>query len=65
MALIVSLAAVTAVLDIPFAWYRAFGIEQRFGFNKMTPALFIVDALKYAALAAALGVLVLIPPVSP
>jgi len=56
VALIVLLAAVMAVIDLPFGWYRAFGIEQRFGFNKMTPALFIADALKHAALAAALGI---------
>jgi len=54
--LIVLLAAVMAVIDLPFGWYRAFGIEQRFGFNKMTPALFIADVLKHAALAAALGI---------
>ena len=56
VALIALLAAVTAAIDIPFGWYREFGIEQRFGFNKMTPALFIADALKHAALAAALGI---------
>src|SRR3989304_3316815 len=56
VALIVLLAAVMAVIDLPFGWYRAFGIEQRFGFNKMTPALFIADVLKHAARAAALGI---------
>jgi STE24 endopeptidase len=56
VALLVLLATVMTVVDIPFGWYRAFGIEQRFGFNKMTPLLFIVDTLKHAALAAALGI---------
>ncbi len=56
VALLVLLATVMTVVDIPFGWYRTFGIEQRFGFNKMTPLLFIVDTLKHAALAAALGV---------
>jgi len=56
VALIVLLAAVMTLIDIPFAWYRAFGIEQRFGFNKMTPRLFFIDVLKHAALAAALGI---------
>ena len=56
VALVVLLATVMAVVDIPFGWYRAFGIEQRFGFNKMTPLLFFVDILKHAALAAALGI---------
>ena len=56
VALLVLLGAITSVLDLPFAWYRTFSIEQRFGFNKMTPVMFIVDSLKNAALAAALGV---------
>ena len=56
VALVVLLAAIMTVIDMPFGWYRTFGIEQRFGFNKMTPALFIVDTLKHAALAAAVGI---------
>jgi STE24 endopeptidase len=56
VALLVLLGAATSVLDLPFAWYRTFGIEQRFGFNKMTPRMFIVDALKNALIAAALGI---------
>ena len=56
VALLVLLGAATSVLDLPFAWYRTFGIEQRFGFNKMTPRMFFVDALKNALLAAALGI---------
>ena len=56
VALLLLLGVVTSVLDLPFAWYRTFVIEQRYGFNKMTPRMFIVDALKNAALAAALGI---------
>ena len=56
VALVVLLATVMAVIDIPFGWYRTFGIEQRFGFNKMTPAMYIVDSLKHAVLGAALGI---------
>jgi STE24 endopeptidase len=55
VALVVLLGAISSVLDLPVAWYRTFVIEQRFGFNKMTPLMFIADALKNAALAAALG----------
>ena len=50
------LALVMMVVELPFSWYSTFRIEQRFGFNKMTPALFAIDALKHAALAAALGI---------
>ncbi len=56
VALVVLLATVMTIVDIPFGCYRTFGIEQRFGFNKMTPLLFIVDTLKHAALAAGLGI---------
>jgi STE24 endopeptidase len=56
VALIVLLGAISGVLDLPFACYRTFGIEQRFGFNKMTPRMFVADLLKNAVLAAALGV---------
>lgn len=56
VALIVLLATLMTVVDLPFGWYRAFSIEQRFGFNKMTPLLFFVDILKHAALAAVLGI---------
>ena len=56
VALVVLLAAVMTVIDIPFGWYRTFGIEQRFGFNKMTALMFVADMLKHAALAAVLGI---------
>jgi STE24 endopeptidase len=56
VALVVLLAAIMTLVDMPFGWYRTFGIEQRFGFNKMTPALFIIDTLKHGALAAAVGI---------
>ena len=54
--LLLLLGAASTVLDLPFAWYRTFSIEQRFGFNKMTPLMFVVDTLKNGAIAAALGI---------
>jgi STE24 endopeptidase len=56
VALIVLLGVLMAVVEIPFDLYRTFVIEQRFGFNKMTARMFIVDGIKHALLAAALGV---------
>lgn len=35
-----------ALLDIPFAIYREFRIEKRFGFSKMTITMWIADRLK-------------------
>ncbi|MDR1172962.1 MAG: M48 family peptidase, partial [Bacteroidales bacterium] len=34
------------ILNTPFAVYDTFVVEQRFGFNKTTPGLFIADKLK-------------------
>ena len=34
------------ILNTPFQWYHTFVIEEKYGFNKTTPRLFIVDKLK-------------------
>lgn len=34
------------VVSLPFDVYRTFVIEQRFGFNRTTPKLFVADAVK-------------------
>jgi STE24 endopeptidase len=54
-ALIALLAVATALIDLPFSWYRTFNIEARFGFNKMTPSMWIADLGKSAALGVAFG----------
>ncbi|MCC4213368.1 M48 family metallopeptidase [Leeuwenhoekiella parthenopeia] len=36
----------TDILTTPFSYYKTFVIEERFGFNKSTPALFFMDKLK-------------------
>ncbi|MDP2398637.1 MAG: M48 family metallopeptidase [Burkholderiales bacterium] len=55
LALIAGVALVSMVIDIPFSLYRTFVIEERFGFNKMTPKLFWNDFVKSLALGTALG----------
>ncbi|MCC7484511.1 MAG: M48 family metallopeptidase [Burkholderiales bacterium] len=47
--------AVMSALDLPFGLYRVFVIEERFGFNKMTLALYFADLAKGALVATALG----------
>ena len=54
--LIVSVVVLLAAAELPLTLYRTFGVEARFGFNRMTPALFAVDLAKQAAVSAALGV---------
>jgi STE24 endopeptidase len=44
-----------AVVELPFSWWRTFRIEQKFGFNRTTPGLFVADILKGAGIAAVLG----------
>jgi STE24 endopeptidase len=55
-ALIVSVIVLQALIGLPLTLYRVFSVEQRFGFNRMTPKLFVIDALKGIVLAAALGI---------
>jgi len=46
---------VGALLDLPFDLYRTFRLEQRFGFNKTTPALYATDLVKSTLLGIAIG----------
>ena len=55
MALVVAFAIVSSLLDLPFDWYRQFVLEQRFGFNKMTPGLWIADMFKGLLVGAVIG----------
>jgi STE24 endopeptidase len=55
LALLAAFALVSGALDLPFEAWRTFRIEQRHGFNRMTPRLFVADMLKGMALAAVLG----------
>ena len=55
LVLIALVAIVTTLVELPLGLYRTFRVEERFGFNKMTPALYWIDLVKNAALAAALG----------
>jgi len=43
------------IIGIPFEWYDTFVIEERFGFNKVTPKLFLLDKLKGYAMTIVLG----------
>lgn len=55
LALFASLAVASFVVDLPFALYRTFRLEAAFGFNKMTPALWLADLLKSTTLAILIG----------
>ncbi|MFP5350196.1 MAG: M48 family metallopeptidase [Gammaproteobacteria bacterium] len=55
-AFILTVLLLTGLLDLPFAIYRTFFLEQRFGFNRTTPAVFAADLAKKTLLLLALGV---------
>ena len=60
VALIFSVMAISGAVDLPLSLYSQFVIEQRFGFNRMTLRLFLVDLVKQLALGAVIGTPVLI-----
>ena len=55
MALIISTILLMSVAEIPVSYYRTFVIEQQFGFNKMTPRMFLADLIKRAGLGLLFG----------
>jgi len=54
-ALILSAMVIMTLLDLPFSLYHTFVVEERFGFNRSTPAVFIADLMKSALLLAVIG----------
>lgn len=56
ISLVVVVIVASALLDLPFSLYRQFRLEARFGFNKMTAALFVADLVKASLIAALVGV---------
>lgn len=55
LALVVAFGVISSLLDLPLDWYRQFVLEQRFGFNKMTPALWLSDLVKSSIVGAVIG----------
>lgn len=55
MAMIVAVMVLTSILETPFSLFSTFVIEARFGFNKMTLKLYLLDALKGLLIGSILG----------
>lgn len=53
--LIAAFSILTSLIDLPFDLYRQFVIEERFGFNRMTWKLYLIDTLKSSAIGVAIG----------
>ena len=59
-ALLLTIFFIQAALGLPTTLYRTFVVEERFGFNRMTVKLFVVDLLKHTLVGLALGVPLLV-----
>ena len=55
LALIGAFALIGGAIELPLALYQTFVIEERFGFNKMSLKLWLVDLVKTTLLGAAIG----------
>lgn len=55
IALIAAVLLISGLVDLPFDLLRHFRIESSFGFNRMTPALFLGDLAKGLAVGVVLG----------
>ncbi|WP_425258575.1 M48 family metallopeptidase [Rubrivivax sp. RP6-9] len=55
LALLAAFALIGGLIELPLEWYATFRIEQRFGFNRMTPRLWLADLLKGVLVGAVIG----------
>ena len=55
LGLIVAVILISSVIDLPFDYYKQFTLEEKFGFNKMKPALFFTDLIKNTVVSALIG----------
>ena len=55
VALLVAFGLISGLFDLPLTLYQTFVIEERFGFNKMTFKLWLIDAVKSSLIGAVIG----------
>jgi STE24 endopeptidase len=55
LALLIGFVLIGGAIELPFTLYQTFVIEERFGFNKMTFKLWLVDAVKSSLIGALIG----------
>ena len=56
VAVIIAFSLISSLIDLPSSIYSTFVIEEKFGFNKLTAKVFIIDMLKGAALSIVIGI---------
>jgi len=55
LALLAAFTLIGGLLELPFDVYGTFVLEHRFGFNRVTPALFVADLFKSTLVGALIG----------
>lgn len=55
LALLAAFTLIAGALELPFDLYNTFRLEQRFGFNRMTPRLWLSDLFKGVLVGALIG----------
>lgn len=55
LALLAAFVLIGGLVSLPMGWWSTFRIEEQFGFNKMTPALWLGDLVKGALVATLVG----------
>lgn len=55
LALLAAFVLIGGLITLPMGWWSTFRIEERFGFNKMTPGLWLGDLVKGTLVAALVG----------
>ena len=55
IAMLASFVLVSALLDLPLTLYQTFVVEERFGFNKMTLRLWLIDLVKSSLIGTLIG----------
>ncbi|HTR09503.1 MAG TPA: M48 family metallopeptidase [Paraburkholderia sp.] len=56
IALVGAVLAISGIVELPLDYYRQFVIEERFGFNRMSKRIFIMDRVKGLLVGAAFGI---------
>ena len=55
IALLAAFVLISGLIDLPVTLFQTFVIEERFGFNKMTPKLWLLDLLKSSLVGVVVG----------
>lgn len=55
LALLAGFMLISGLIDLPLSWYQTFRLEERFGFNRTTLRLWLIDGVKGVLVGALIG----------